>query len=157
MLSPAGGAAADVMSREAEGQQGTEPAAEKFSCVRQNSLDIFSPACDGQMMPSTALTRHTLSLYFILTVFGLSFTDSRTQGAAGDGFGRAQGKKKRSQVCSEKAFSSGSDVVLCSSQFGDDVQRVRGSAGHRSDQFGRFLPSQRRSGFAPLLVDTILM
>lgn len=52
MVSPAGGAAGDVVSREAEGQQGTEPAVEKFNSIRQNSLDIFSPARDGQMMPS---------------------------------------------------------------------------------------------------------
>ncbi|XP_040894782.1 protein NEDD1 [Toxotes jaculatrix] len=41
-----GGAAAEVMSREAEGQQGTEqpPAVEKFSSVGRNSLDVFSPA-----------------------------------------------------------------------------------------------------------------
>lgn len=52
VFSPAGGAGADVISREAEGQQGTEPAVEKFNSVRQNSLDIFSPARDGLMMPS---------------------------------------------------------------------------------------------------------
>uniref|UniRef100_H3CAG8 NEDD1 gamma-tubulin ring complex targeting factor n=1 Tax=Tetraodon nigroviridis TaxID=99883 RepID=H3CAG8_TETNG len=60
VLSPAG--CADVVSREAEGQQGSEPSVEKFSCVRQNSLDIFSPARD----------------------------DSRSQGAAGDTFGKSQ-------------------------------------------------------------------
>uniref|UniRef100_A0A3B4VFP6 NEDD1 gamma-tubulin ring complex targeting factor n=1 Tax=Seriola dumerili TaxID=41447 RepID=A0A3B4VFP6_SERDU len=42
----AGGAAAEVMSREAEGHQGSEqpPAVEKFSSVGRNSLDVFSPA-----------------------------------------------------------------------------------------------------------------
>lgn len=40
-----GGAAAEVMSREAEGHQGAEqpPVTEKFSSVGRNSLDIFSP------------------------------------------------------------------------------------------------------------------
>lgn len=52
VLSPAGGAGADVISREAEGQQGAEPAGEKFNSVRPNSLDIFSPARDGKLMPS---------------------------------------------------------------------------------------------------------
>lgn len=51
VLCPAGGAGVDVMSREAEGQQGLEPAVQVTS-VRQNSLDIFSPARDGQLMPS---------------------------------------------------------------------------------------------------------
>ncbi|XP_035859380.1 protein NEDD1 isoform X3 [Sander lucioperca] len=42
----AGGAATEVMSREAEGQQGKEPlpVAEKFISVGRNSLDVFSPA-----------------------------------------------------------------------------------------------------------------
>lgn len=54
VLCPAGGAGADVMSREAEGQQGTEqlPVVEKFSSVGRNSLDVFSPAREGQMLPS---------------------------------------------------------------------------------------------------------
>ncbi|KAG8012963.1 Protein NEDD1 [Nibea albiflora] len=58
-----GGAAADLTSREAEGQQGSEqlPVVEKFSSIGRNSLDIFSPARE----------------------------DSRTQGTAGDTpFGR---------------------------------------------------------------------
>ncbi|KAE8277151.1 Protein NEDD1 Neural precursor cell expressed developmentally down-regulated protein 1 [Larimichthys crocea] len=58
-----GGAAADLTSREAEGQQGSEqlPVAEKFSSIGRNSLDVFSPARE----------------------------DSRTQGTAGDTpFGR---------------------------------------------------------------------
>lgn len=62
LVTNSGGAGVDVVSREAEGQQGTEPAVEKFNSVRPNSLDIFSPARD----------------------------DSRTQGAAGDTFGRSQ-------------------------------------------------------------------
>ncbi|XP_039988729.1 protein NEDD1 isoform X3 [Xiphias gladius] len=64
-----GGAGAEVMSREAEGQQGTEqpPAAEKFSGVGRNSLDVFSPAREA--LPSVP--------------------DSRTQGTTGDTpFGR---------------------------------------------------------------------
>ncbi|XP_051236781.1 protein NEDD1 isoform X1 [Dicentrarchus labrax] len=58
-----GGAGAELMSREAEGQQGTEqlPVVEKFSSVGRNSLDVFSPARE----------------------------DSRTQGTSGDTpFGR---------------------------------------------------------------------
>lgn len=40
------------MSREAEGQQGTEqlPVAEKFISVGRNSLDIFSPTREGEML-----------------------------------------------------------------------------------------------------------
>ncbi|XP_071317338.1 protein NEDD1 isoform X2 [Trachinotus anak] len=63
VMGTAGGAGAEVMSREAEGQQGTEqpPAVEKFSSVGRNSLDVFSPARE----------------------------DSRTQGTTGDTpFGR---------------------------------------------------------------------
>ncbi|XP_074489442.1 protein NEDD1 isoform X1 [Sebastes fasciatus] len=59
----AGGAGTELMSREAEGQQGTEPlpVVEKFSSVGRNSLDVFSPARE----------------------------DSRTQGTTGDTqFGR---------------------------------------------------------------------
>ncbi|XP_070763725.1 protein NEDD1 [Enoplosus armatus] len=46
MMSTAGGAGAEVMSREAEGQQGTEqlPVVEKFNSIGRNSLDVFSPA-----------------------------------------------------------------------------------------------------------------
>lgn len=58
-----GGAGIELMSREAEGQQGTEPlpVVEKFSSVGRNSLDVFSPARE----------------------------DSRTQGTTGDTqFGR---------------------------------------------------------------------
>lgn len=48
-MSPAGGAGAEGLSREAEGQQGTEqlPVMEKFTSVGRNSLDIFSPAREG--------------------------------------------------------------------------------------------------------------
>lgn len=86
------------------------------------------------------------------------FTDSRTQGAAGDTFGRSQGKKKK-----KPKFVQKSPLVLAlmlsfwSSQFGNAAQRVWGSASHRSGQFGRFLPSQRRCDFSPLLVYNILM
>lgn len=58
-----GSAGAEVMSREAEGQQGAEPlpVVEKFGSVGRNSLDVFSPARE----------------------------DSRTQGTTGDTqFGR---------------------------------------------------------------------
>lgn len=50
MLSPAGGAGAEGLSRDAEGQRGTEqlPVVEKFTSVGRNSLDIFSPAREGQ-------------------------------------------------------------------------------------------------------------
>ena len=50
VVCPAGGATAEVMSREAEGQQGLEqpPAVEKFGSVGRNSLDVFSPAREGQ-------------------------------------------------------------------------------------------------------------
>nr|XP_033490271.1 protein NEDD1 isoform X1 [Epinephelus lanceolatus] len=45
VLCPAGSTGAEVMSRMAEGQQGTEqpPVVEKFSSVGRNSLDVFSP------------------------------------------------------------------------------------------------------------------
>nr|XP_019968172.1 PREDICTED: protein NEDD1 isoform X1 [Paralichthys olivaceus] len=48
VTSTAGVAEADVMFREAEGQQGTEqlPAVEKMSSVGRNSLDVFSPVRD---------------------------------------------------------------------------------------------------------------
>ncbi|XP_041795224.1 protein NEDD1 isoform X2 [Chelmon rostratus] len=62
-MTSTGGAGAEVMSRETEGQQGTEqlPVVEKFSSIGRNSLDVFSPARE----------------------------DSRTQGTAGDTpFGR---------------------------------------------------------------------
>lgn len=57
VLCPAGGAGGDGVSREAEGQQGAEPTAEKLNSVRPNSLDIFSPARDGQTMPSLTSRR----------------------------------------------------------------------------------------------------
>lgn len=47
VLCPTGDAGADVMSWEAEGQQGLEPGVQKVNSIRQNSLDIFSPARDG--------------------------------------------------------------------------------------------------------------
>lgn len=42
----------DLMSREAEGQQGAEqhPVTEKFSSVGRNSLDIFSPTREGETL-----------------------------------------------------------------------------------------------------------
>lgn len=49
---PVGGVGVDGISREAEGQQGTELTVEKFNRIRQHSPDVFSPARDGQMMPS---------------------------------------------------------------------------------------------------------
>lgn len=50
--SPAGGVGVGGISREAEGQQGTELTVEKFNRIRPHSLDVFSPARDSQMMPS---------------------------------------------------------------------------------------------------------
>uniref|UniRef100_A0A3Q2GHS3 NEDD1 gamma-tubulin ring complex targeting factor n=1 Tax=Cyprinodon variegatus TaxID=28743 RepID=A0A3Q2GHS3_CYPVA len=44
---PAGGAAPEVMCREAEGQPGVEQLVEKFGVVGRNSLDIFSPPREG--------------------------------------------------------------------------------------------------------------
>ncbi|XP_026167096.1 protein NEDD1 isoform X2 [Mastacembelus armatus] len=50
-----GGAGVEGMSREAEGQQGTEqlPVVEKVSSAGRNSLDIFSPARDDSRTPGT--------------------------------------------------------------------------------------------------------
>lgn len=166
VLSPAGGASADVISREAEGQQGTEAAVEKFNSVRPNSLDIFSPARDGQMMPS--LPSHvfnkwnTLSLYFIsnLSLFDrFLFFFKKTLGPRGQLEIRLEDHK----VKKKPKFVQKSLLVLAlmlsfwSSQFGDAAQRMWGSASHRSGQFGRFLPSQRRSDFSPLLLYNVLM
>uniref|UniRef100_UPI0037E70F0E protein NEDD1 isoform X2 n=1 Tax=Semicossyphus pulcher TaxID=241346 RepID=UPI0037E70F0E len=51
-----GGAGVELMSREAEGQQGTEtlPVVEKFSSIGRNSLDMFSPAREDSRTPGTA-------------------------------------------------------------------------------------------------------
>ncbi|XP_054476604.1 protein NEDD1 isoform X2 [Anoplopoma fimbria] len=51
-----GGAGPELMSREAEGQQGMEPlpAVEKFSSVGRNSLDVFSPAREDSRSQGTA-------------------------------------------------------------------------------------------------------
>lgn len=51
-----GGSGADLMSREAEGQQGAEqlPVAEKFSSVGRSSLDIFSPTREDSRTPGPA-------------------------------------------------------------------------------------------------------
>lgn len=50
-----GGAGTELMSREAEGQQGTEPlpVVEKFSSVGRNSLDVFSPAREDSQTQGT--------------------------------------------------------------------------------------------------------
>ncbi|XP_063761077.1 protein NEDD1 isoform X2 [Eleginops maclovinus] len=50
-----GGAAAEVLTREAEGWQGPEqlPVGEKFSSVGRNSLDVFSPAREDSRFPGT--------------------------------------------------------------------------------------------------------
>ncbi|XP_044048233.1 protein NEDD1 isoform X2 [Siniperca chuatsi] len=50
-----GGAGAEVMSREAEGQQGAEqlPVVEKFSSIGRNSLDVFSPAREDSRTQGT--------------------------------------------------------------------------------------------------------
>lgn len=55
-MTSTGGAAADVMSREAEGQQGAEqlPVMDKFSSVGRNSLDVFSPAREDSRTLGTA-------------------------------------------------------------------------------------------------------
>ncbi|XP_026221455.1 protein NEDD1 isoform X1 [Anabas testudineus] len=52
----AGGAGAEGLPREAEGQQGSEqfPVVEKFTNVGRNSLDIFSPAREDLRAPGTA-------------------------------------------------------------------------------------------------------
>ncbi|XP_015239262.1 PREDICTED: protein NEDD1 isoform X1 [Cyprinodon variegatus] len=47
VASTAGGAAPEVMCREAEGQPGVEQLVEKFGVVGRNSLDIFSPPREG--------------------------------------------------------------------------------------------------------------
>ncbi len=64
VLCPAGGAGAEVMSREAEGQQGTEqlPVVEKFSCIGRNSLDVFSPAREGQTSDAAFTASSDVSL-----------------------------------------------------------------------------------------------
>ncbi|XP_030587428.1 protein NEDD1 isoform X2 [Archocentrus centrarchus] len=51
-----GGAAVELMCREAEGQQGSEqpPAVEKFSSIGRNSLDIFSPTREDPVTHRTA-------------------------------------------------------------------------------------------------------
>uniref|UniRef100_UPI0037E95150 protein NEDD1 isoform X1 n=1 Tax=Semicossyphus pulcher TaxID=241346 RepID=UPI0037E95150 len=56
VTSTAGGAGVELMSREAEGQQGTEtlPVVEKFSSIGRNSLDMFSPAREDSRTPGTA-------------------------------------------------------------------------------------------------------
>ncbi|XP_041652296.1 protein NEDD1 isoform X1 [Cheilinus undulatus] len=61
LTSTAGGAGVEVMSREAEGQQGSEqtPVVEKFSSVGRNSLDMFSPAREDPRTPG--FTADTLS------------------------------------------------------------------------------------------------
>lgn len=93
-----------------------------------------------------------------LTVFCfVFFTDSTTQGAAGDTFGRSQGQKKKPKFVQKSPLGLALMLSFWSSQFGDAAQRVWGSASNWSDQFGRFLPGQRRSDFSPLLVYNILM
>ncbi|KAM9376951.1 protein NEDD1 isoform 2-T3 [Pholidichthys leucotaenia] len=53
-----GGAGVEVMHREAEGQQGTEPSpsAETFRSVGHNSLDVFSPTREDSGAPGTTET-----------------------------------------------------------------------------------------------------
>ncbi|XP_047453491.1 protein NEDD1 isoform X2 [Mugil cephalus] len=61
-----GGAGAEVLSREAEGQQGSEqpPLLDKFTSVGRNSLDIFSPAREDARTPrdSQSARPHVTSL-----------------------------------------------------------------------------------------------
>lgn len=98
-----GGSGADLMSREAEGQQGAEqlPVAEKFSSVGRSSLDIFSPTREGEtlLLPpcqSDLLIGQSASTH----LFALVWTDSRTPGPAGDTpFGRTHSKRRKS-LCS---------------------------------------------------------
>lgn len=88
VLSPAGGVGVDGISREAEGQQGTEPTVEKFNRIRPHSLDVFSPARDSQMMlplPSHVFHKHNLIAFNFkfracLTVFVVFF---RLEGSGG--------------------------------------------------------------------------
>lgn len=95
-----GGSGADLMSREAEGQQGAEqlPVAEKFSSVGRSSLDIFSPTREGEtlLLPpcqSDLLIGQSASTH----LFALVWTDSRTPGPAGDTpFGRTHSKRRKS-------------------------------------------------------------
>lgn len=109
------------MSREAEGQQGLESAVQVTS-VRQNSLDIFSPAHDGQLMPSQINTFSSDFLqkpgvWFLLQTLG------------------PQGQLEiqcleEHRVKNKPLFVLKSPSVLalmlcfCSSQFGDAVQRM---------------------------------
>lgn len=95
-----GGSGADLMSREAEGQQGAEqlPVPEKFSSVGRSSLDIFSPTREGEtlLLPpcqSDLLIGQSASTH----LFALVWTDSRTPGPAGDTpFGRTHSKRRKS-------------------------------------------------------------
>lgn len=70
VLCPAGGAGAEVMCREAEGQLGAEqlPSVEKFSSVGRNSLDVFSPAREGEMLlPNTEVQTALRSFGSLIT------------------------------------------------------------------------------------------
>ncbi|XP_014327527.1 protein NEDD1 isoform X1 [Xiphophorus maculatus] len=113
----AGGASAEVMCREGEGQQGAEqrPQGEKFGIVGRNSLDIFSPTREGP--------------------------DPGTQGVGGDAaFGRSQvtGLEGEGQELVGRASLDIFSPVREDSQSGGGSQRRtplgthRGAAGGRS-------------------------
>ncbi|XP_023205560.1 protein NEDD1 isoform X2 [Xiphophorus maculatus] len=112
-----GGASAEVMCREGEGQQGAEqrPQGEKFGIVGRNSLDIFSPTREGP--------------------------DPGTQGVGGDAaFGRSQvtGLEGEGQELVGRASLDIFSPVREDSQSGGGSQRRtplgthRGAAGGRS-------------------------
>ncbi|XP_032437026.1 protein NEDD1 isoform X3 [Xiphophorus hellerii] len=112
----AGGASAEVMCREGEGQQGAEqrPQGEKFGIVGRNSLDIFSPTREGP--------------------------DPGTQGVGGDAaFGRSQvtGLEGEGQELVGRASLDIFSPVREDSQSGGGSQRRTPLGTHRSAAGGR--------------------
>ncbi|XP_032437018.1 protein NEDD1 isoform X2 [Xiphophorus hellerii] len=111
-----GGASAEVMCREGEGQQGAEqrPQGEKFGIVGRNSLDIFSPTREGP--------------------------DPGTQGVGGDAaFGRSQvtGLEGEGQELVGRASLDIFSPVREDSQSGGGSQRRTPLGTHRSAAGGR--------------------
>ncbi|XP_027886619.1 protein NEDD1 isoform X2 [Xiphophorus couchianus] len=111
-----GGASAEVMCREGEGQQGAEqrPQGEKFGIVGRNSLDIFSPTREGP--------------------------DPGTQGVGGDAaFGRSQvtGLEGEGQELVGRASLDIFSPVREDSQTGGGSQRRTPLGTHRSAAGGR--------------------
>lgn len=151
MLYPTGGAGAELMPREAEGQQATDqlPVVEKFSSVRPNSLDIFSPTREGQMITSRHQKKSYTSGNFVTFLFCfLQILEPSAQ------LEMCQLEEHRvKQEVPEVVWDSSAGCVLTlmacfhSYQFGSAVQRRRGSASHWSGQSGYFLSSQRRLDF----------